>query len=103
MCTTGILLQWLGGNRNLTGISHIIVDEIHEQDILSDFLLIILKDLRVLRPDLRIILMSATINAEKFCAYFGGCPLVNIPGEWSIDWLISWLIGDWLIDWWLID
>ncbi|OWA50925.1 ATP-dependent RNA helicase DHX36 [Hypsibius exemplaris] len=79
-CTTGILLQWLSGNRLLNGISHIIVDEIHEQDILSDFLLIILKDLRTQRPDLRIILMSATINAEKFCAYFDGCPLINIPG-----------------------
>ncbi|XP_055346916.1 ATP-dependent DNA/RNA helicase DHX36-like [Paramacrobiotus metropolitanus] len=81
MCTTGILLQWLSSNRNLEGISHIIVDEIHEQDVLSDFLLIILKDLLPIRPTLKIILMSATINAQKFSDYFGGCPLVEIPGR----------------------
>ncbi|XP_055346889.1 ATP-dependent DNA/RNA helicase DHX36-like [Paramacrobiotus metropolitanus] len=80
MCTTGVLLQWLNSNRCLEGVSHVIVDEIHEQDILSDFLLIILKDLLNVRPDLRVILMSATINAEKFSWYFGGCPLMTIPG-----------------------
>ncbi|GAV06141.1 hypothetical protein RvY_16172 [Ramazzottius varieornatus] len=80
MCTTGILLQWLTGNQDLNKISHVIVDEIHEQDILSDFLLIILKDLRIRRKDLKIVLMSATMNAEKFCAYFDDCPMVHIAG-----------------------
>ena len=58
-------------SRDLIGISHIIVDEIHEQDILSDFLLIVLKSIVERRKDLKVILMSATINAEKFSAYFG--------------------------------
>lgn len=47
----------------------------------SDFLLLVLKDIMVQRPDLRIILMSATLNAELFSQYFHSCPIINIPGE----------------------
>jgi hypothetical protein len=46
---------------------------------LSDFLLIVLKDLLSRRPDLRLILMSATLNAELFSSYFGGAPTIHIP------------------------
>lgn len=48
-----------------------IVDEVHEREFLCDFLLCMLKRIAPLRPDLRIVLMSATINAEKFVEYFG--------------------------------
>jgi HrpA-like RNA helicase len=51
--------------------SHVILDEIHERDILSDFLMIIVRDLMLKRPDLKIILMSATLNAQHFASYFG--------------------------------
>ena len=54
----------------LKGVSHIFVDEIHERDINSDFLLIILKRLLPFRPNLKIILMSATLNAAMFAGYF---------------------------------
>lgn len=47
------------------------LDEIHERNLQSDVLLIIVKDLLNLRDDLKIILMSATLNAEKFSQYFG--------------------------------
>lgn len=47
----------------------------------SDFLLLVLKDIMVQRPDLRIVLMSATVNAELFSRYFHSCPIINIPGE----------------------
>lgn len=47
----------------------------------SDFLLLVLKDIMVQRPDLRILLMSATLNADLFSQYFNACPVVNIPGE----------------------
>ena len=46
-----------------------------------DFLIIILKDLLARRKDLKLILMSATLNAESFSSYFGGCPVVSIPGR----------------------
>ena len=67
-------------NPDLLGYSHIILDEIHERDILSDFLITLLKDVLKKRPDLKVILMSATLNAELFSAYYGGCPMINIPG-----------------------
>ncbi|GAV67332.1 dsrm domain-containing protein/DEAD domain-containing protein/Helicase_C domain-containing protein/HA2 domain-containing protein/OB_NTP_bind domain-containing protein [Cephalotus follicularis] len=79
-CTTGILLRRLLVDRNLKGITHVIVDEIHERGMNEDFLLIVLKDLLPCRPELRLILMSATLNAELFSSYFGGAPMIHIPG-----------------------
>lgn len=57
--------------RLLSSISHLVLDEIHERNLQSDVLLIIVKDLLNLRDDIKIILMSATLNAEKFSRYFG--------------------------------
>jgi len=57
------------------------VDEVHERDLNTDFLLIILKDLLQRRKSLKLVLMSATLNAERFSDYFGGCPTVSIPGR----------------------
>ncbi|KAH7666303.1 RNA helicase protein [Dioscorea alata] len=79
-CTSGILLRRLLGDRNLNGITHVFVDEIHERGMNEDFLLIVLKDLLPRRRDLRLILMSATLNAELFSNYFGGAPTIHIPG-----------------------
>jgi ATP-dependent RNA helicase DHX36 len=45
----------------------------------EDFLIIILRDLLPRRPDLRLVLMSATINAELFSKYFGEAPIMHIP------------------------
>ncbi|KAG6746825.1 hypothetical protein POTOM_049194 [Populus tomentosa] len=79
-CTTGILLRRLLLDRNLKGVTHVIVDEIHERGMNEDFLLIVLRDLLPRRPELRLILMSATLNAELFSSYFGGAPTIHIPG-----------------------
>lgn len=79
-CTSGILLRRLLSDRNLNGITHVFVDEIHERGMNEDFLLIVLKDLLPRRKDLRLILMSATLNAELFSNYFGGAPRIHIPG-----------------------
>lgn len=79
-CTTGIVLQWLQGDPLLSRVSHLILDEIHERDMLSDFLISIAKDLIRVRPDLKIVLMSATLRAEQFSEYYGGCPMLHIPG-----------------------
>lgn len=57
-------------NAHLQNVSHIIVDEVHEREMLGDFLITMLKHLCKERPDLRIILMSATLNAEKFSEFF---------------------------------
>uniref|UniRef100_A0A8C3RTR9 Putative ATP-dependent RNA helicase DHX57 n=1 Tax=Chelydra serpentina TaxID=8475 RepID=A0A8C3RTR9_CHESE len=80
-CTTGVLLRRLEGDMTLQGITHVIVDEVHERTEESDFLLLVLKDIMFQRPDLRIILMSATLNAELFSQYFNSCPVINIPGR----------------------
>ncbi|XP_071964340.1 ATP-dependent DNA/RNA helicase DHX36-like [Antedon mediterranea] len=79
-CTTGILLKWMECDSDLHSTSHVILDEIHERDVLSDFLLIMLRDILPKRPNLKLILMSATLNASKFSEYFGNCPMLNIPG-----------------------
>lgn len=55
--------------------------QVHERDINTDFLLIILKDLLRRRKGLKLILMSATLNSDTFSTYFGGCPTVSIPGR----------------------
>ena len=86
--TTGILLRRLQLNDNLDGISHLFIDEVHERDISTDFLLIIVKVLVVKRPDIKVILMSATMNAEIFADYFrsNNCIKINIPGRaFSVD------------------
>ncbi|KAL0920237.1 hypothetical protein M5K25_009358 [Dendrobium thyrsiflorum] len=79
-CTTGVLLRRLVQEPDLGGVSHLIVDEIHERGMNEDFLIIILRDLLPRRPELRLILMSATINAKFFSKYFGNSPVIHIPG-----------------------
>ncbi|EEB95189.1 hypothetical protein MPER_05882, partial [Moniliophthora perniciosa FA553] len=78
--TNGIALCMLEGYRSAT-IQHIKKDEVHERTIESDFLLIVLKSMLVQRPDLKIILMSATVDAQKIADYFGGCPTLHVPGR----------------------
>ncbi|XP_024533616.1 DExH-box ATP-dependent RNA helicase DExH1 isoform X2 [Selaginella moellendorffii] len=79
-CTTGVLLRRLVQDPLLEGVSHVIVDEIHERGMNEDFLLVVLRDLLPKRPKLRLILMSATINADMFSKYFGNAPKLHIPG-----------------------
>ncbi|KAL3633801.1 hypothetical protein CASFOL_022563 [Castilleja foliolosa] len=92
-CTNGILLRVLVGRgngrtnksskkteNNDFGITHIIVDEIHERDRFSDIMLAIIRDMLPSYPHLRLILMSATIDAERFSSYFGDCPIIRVPG-----------------------
>lgn len=79
-CTTGILLRRLAQDPDLRGVSHLLIDEIHERGLNEDFLLIIIRDLLPRRPDLRLILMSATLNADLFAKYYGNAPKIHIPG-----------------------
>ncbi|MEQ2188616.1 ATP-dependent RNA helicase A, partial [Goodea atripinnis] len=75
-CTVGVLLRKL--EAGIRGISHVIVDEIHERDINTDFLLVVLRDVVQAFPDVRIILMSATIDTTMFKEYFFNCPIIEI-------------------------
>ncbi|EST06509.1 Helicase, C-terminal [Kalmanozyma brasiliensis GHG001] len=78
--TTGIVLRMLEGTA-FNEITHVIIDEVHERSIESDFLLIILKTLIAHRKDLKVILMSATVDAERISKYCGGCPTIAVPGR----------------------
>ncbi|PWN21409.1 P-loop containing nucleoside triphosphate hydrolase protein [Microstroma glucosiphilum] len=78
--TSGILLRMLEGT-SVNEVTHIIIDEVHERSIESDFLLIILKTLIQYRKDLKVILMSATLDAERISAYCGGCAVIQVPGR----------------------
>ncbi|XP_054796819.1 DExH-box ATP-dependent RNA helicase DExH6 isoform X1 [Prosopis cineraria] len=93
LCTTGILLRVLCSfskclSRSKTGtmrndkfeITHIIMDEVHERDRFSDFMMAVVRDMLPSYPHLRLVLMSATIDAERFSQYFGGCPVILVPG-----------------------
>uniref|UniRef100_A0A1A9UHT6 Putative ATP-dependent RNA helicase DHX57 n=1 Tax=Glossina austeni TaxID=7395 RepID=A0A1A9UHT6_GLOAU len=80
-CTTGILLRRLSSESLLQSITHIVVDEVHERSEESDFLLMILKRILSERNDLKVILMSATLNANLFSNYFGKAPVLHIPGR----------------------
>lgn len=96
-CTTGILLQQLQNNPDevLDSLSHIVVDEVHERDILIDFLLILIKKnvharLAQGKRVPKIVLMSATIDADLFMRYFTykrpdgsrvECPSISVPGR----------------------
>jgi HrpA-like RNA helicase len=82
-CTTGILLRRLEEDQELAGTTHVLVDEVHERSMESDFLLMTLRDLTARRKDLRVVLMSATIEASLFSDYFGQSrtPTISIPGR----------------------
>lgn len=54
---------------------------VHERDLNTDFILMILKDLLLRRKNLKLVLMSATLNADTFSRYFEGCPTASIPGR----------------------
>ncbi|RKP02031.1 hypothetical protein CXG81DRAFT_11285, partial [Caulochytrium protostelioides] len=68
--TEGLLLRQLTENPTLDGITHIILDEVHERELSMDLLLILLRRLRLQRPDIRLILMSATAETTLFQDYF---------------------------------
>lgn len=92
-CTTGVLLQQLQAapDDTLDQLSHIVIDEVHERDILIDFLMILVKNAINMRqssgkPVPKVILMSATIDSKIFADYFndGGarqCPSLDVPGR----------------------
>lgn len=82
--TSGFLLRCITGSTNndvFKTITHLILDEVHEREKTTDFLLIAIRDAVKTNPHLKVILMSATIDSELFSGYFDDCPVINVPGR----------------------
>ena len=79
--TDGILLSETTHDHNLDAYDTIIIDEAHERSLNIDFLLGYLKQLTSRRPDLRIIITSATIDTEKFADHFAAAPVIEVSGR----------------------
>eukprot|EP00756_Hemistasia_phaeocysticola_P005500 Hpha_TRINITY_DN13357_c0_g2::TRINITY_DN13357_c0_g2_i1::g.95316::m.95316/K14442/DHX36, RHAU; ATP-dependent RNA helicase DHX36 len=85
-CTTGVLLRQITSDPDLRNVSHVIVDEVHERGMLTDFLLILLKQMLHRAKESgnkvpKVVLMSATMDADRFSRYFGNCPILSVPGR----------------------
>jgi ATP-dependent helicase HrpA len=79
--TDGILLAEIQSDPLLRAYDTLIIDEAHERSLNIDFLLGFLKRLLPRRPDLRVIISSATLEIERFAAFFGGAPVVQVSGR----------------------
>jgi ATP-dependent helicase HrpB len=80
--TEGILLRRLLGEPTLPGVEVVILDEFHERHLSSDLALALLRRLQLReRPDLGLLVMSATLDSEPVCEFFGDCPLVRSEGR----------------------
>ena len=79
--TDGMLLREAMNDHNLSRYSTIMLDEAHERTMATDILMGLLKEVVVRRPDLKIIIMSATLDAQKFQRYFMDAPLLAVPGR----------------------
>uniref|UniRef100_A0A8C7X127 DEAH (Asp-Glu-Ala-His) box polypeptide 34 n=1 Tax=Oryzias sinensis TaxID=183150 RepID=A0A8C7X127_9TELE len=79
--TEGLLLRQIQQDGSLSQYQVMIVDEVHERHLHCDFLLGVLRSLLADRSDLRLILMSATINIKLFSSYFNDAPVLQVPGR----------------------
>ncbi|KAI0981384.1 hypothetical protein GJ496_011046 [Pomphorhynchus laevis] len=103
-CTTGVALKYIENDLLLSRYSHIIVDEVHERALETEILLIHLKELMEERKDLKIILMSASVQAEKFSEWLGNVPILDIPSRrydvrsYFLEDIVDELRPRWLLD-----
>lgn len=86
LMTDGILLAELRSDPDLLAYDTLIIDEAHERSLNIDLLLGYLKRLQPRRPDLRLVITSATLDPERFAAFFGSAPILEIPGRsWPVE------------------
>lgn len=79
--TEGILTRRLLSDPSLKSVTTVVLDEFHERHLESDLALALLKRLQRTRPDLRIVVMSATLDADPIAKFLGGCPTVRSEGK----------------------
>eukprot|EP00929_Paragymnodinium_shiwhaense_P034889 TRINITY_DN18928_c0_g1_i1.p1 TRINITY_DN18928_c0_g1~~TRINITY_DN18928_c0_g1_i1.p1 ORF type:complete len:1100 (+),score=321.71 TRINITY_DN18928_c0_g1_i1:76-3375(+) len=79
--TLGVFRRRLLLDTELSGITHVVFDEVHERDKLADFNMIFVRDLLQRRSDLRVCLMSATLQLDTFERYFDGAARIAVPGR----------------------
>ncbi|MGB0589934.1 MAG: ATP-dependent helicase HrpB [Myxococcota bacterium] len=80
--TEGILTAWLQRDPELTGVSAVVLDEFHERSLQADLALALLREVQeALRPDLKLVVMSATLDTSPIARYLGGCPVLRCEGR----------------------
>ncbi|XP_020194276.1 pre-mRNA-splicing factor ATP-dependent RNA helicase DEAH1-like [Aegilops tauschii subsp. strangulata] len=79
--TDGMLLREFLGEPDLASYSMVIVDEAHERTLSTDILFGLVKDIARFRPDVKLLISSATLNAERFSDFFDEAPIFKIPGR----------------------
>jgi ATP-dependent helicase HrpB len=82
VCTEGVFLRRLQEDPLLENVAAVIFDEFHERSLDSDLALALVRQVRSeLRPDLKLVVMSATLDAEPVSSYLNNCPVVESPGR----------------------
>lgn len=80
--TEGILLRWLQDDAALSEVGVLMFDEFHERNLMSDVALALVKQIQqTRRPDLKMVVMSATLDSEPVANYLGGCPILVSEGQ----------------------
>ena len=93
--TDGILLRELEHDRQLRNYDTLIIDEAHERSLNIDFLLGVLKRVLPQRPELRVVITSATIDPQRFAEFFGGAPIIEVSGRsYPVEVRYRPLVGD---------
>jgi len=86
VATEGVLTAMLHQDPLLTGIRTVVLDEFHERSIHADLGIALVKQAWLARDDLRIVVMSATIDPGRIAAYLGDCPVITVPGrQFALD------------------